>query len=531
MTFSIHRANRIATAIAALLLLLLVGFYIKLADDVYHASERHARAHQVARALQALEETTRLRFRRIVERIRLEQFDSLEDNLKDSGPVRKAQSAVRSAMAAEIAILRSERERLEETAGIADLDVIVEETDRAMRGLLAAGHAFRGSPRNVSEVRLREAISIAFDGRLQELFREASGKEDIEEAELEAALRESVLLLIALGAATALIWPLLQFLIARRLRTAVLGPIQRLQSALRNVGGQIPASSLPEDGVQEIRDLTRAFNGMTQMLAQLRKAETAARESLESTVVERTRKLESASRALVDANQRRSRFLSDISHELRTPLTLIRGEADIALRRPDADAAALREALARVRELSDQLAILVNDLLFIAREAEGKPKLEYRLCDLAEIVKDALDDTTSFAARQSVVLQAQIPGQPLLLECDRTRIRQLTLILLDNAIRYCESQVDIRVAEGSGTMAVLRVENDGTGLEPGEAAQVFERYSRGRNGRALNPTGSGLGLPLARALVEAHGGNIELSTGPGPRTVIEARVPRHRATS
>ena len=206
------------------------------------------------------------------------------------------------------------------------------------------------------------------------------------------------------------------------------------------------------------------------------------------------------------AHQMQQRFVSDASHELRTPLTTVHGNAEL-LAQDDVDPAERREAVAQILRETQRLTRLIDDLLALARADAGSEPLEAARVQLDELVMEAFAELRPQAGQRLRVValdEAPVSGE-------RDRLKQLVLILLDNALRYtpADGTVEATVSAEGGTV-VLRVDDTGIGVSPDVEAHAFDRFYRGEAARRLEPEGSGLGLSIARWIVERHGGSIRL---------------------
>lgn len=250
---------------------------------------------------------------------------------------------------------------------------------------------------------------------------------------------------------------------------------------------------------------------MASELGESRATLSAANERLEKDVEKRTAELAEAYRLLEEADESRRGFFADVSHELRTPLTVIRGEAEVALRGGERRAADYRESLTRIVEQAAQMGRLVEDLLFIARADAGEPRLEMRSVALSGLISDTARsfDILSAACGVQVSLDGRDDGA--VVAGDRGRLAQVLGVLVDNAIRYSREGGEVRLSSHvDGEQAVITVEDDGIGIAPADFDRVFERFYRADNARNQS-SGVGLGLPVAKAIIEAHNGHIRLS--------------------
>ncbi len=215
-----------------------------------------------------------------------------------------------------------------------------------------------------------------------------------------------------------------------------------------------------------------------------------------------------------DAFSRQRRFVSDASHELRTPLTAIRGQLELLGRQQSPSAAEVRQVEAVVGAEMTRIERLVADLLALARLDEGAP-LRRAPLDLAPFLGGLAE------AEPGVALGAVPAGT---LEADPDRLTQVLRNLLANARRHAgaSGRVELSAAARGGRLTI-RVDDDGPGIPPAERARVFDRFHRSEAARDRDSGGSGLGLSIARSIVELHGGRIRVGDSPlgGARLSVE----------
>lgn len=215
------------------------------------------------------------------------------------------------------------------------------------------------------------------------------------------------------------------------------------------------------------------------------------------------------------AYQAQQRFVADASHELRAPLTAIQGNLDLLNRHPMMPEAERAEALAEMTREADRLTRLVADLLALARADAGVP-VRQGLVDLDAVVLEAFRCGRSLAHGQILVLD---PFEPVQVTGDEDRLKQLLLILLDNALKYTPpgGQVTLGLARRE-TGVQITVQDTGGGIALGDLPHVFERFYRADPGRGRDPGGTGLGLSIAQWITQQHHGSIELTSQPGQGT-------------
>jgi len=224
-----------------------------------------------------------------------------------------------------------------------------------------------------------------------------------------------------------------------------------------------------------------------------------------------------------------TRLTAEASHELRTPVSLVRTTAEIALSRPR-PADEYRQALKDVLAHAEHMSALVGDLLLLARADAGVEAGESGPVDLSEVARDVGEEFHLAAARRSLGFVVSADAA-IDVRGDAGSFRRLLVILLENAVAYTPpgGNIDVRVtrSDAAGTRtAVVEVIDTGIGIEPGERARVFDRFYRGAAARAQTADGSGLGLSIARTIVERARGTIEIDAGPGARGChVRVRLP------
>lgn len=223
------------------------------------------------------------------------------------------------------------------------------------------------------------------------------------------------------------------------------------------------------------------------------------------------------------ALRRQREFAADASHELRTPLTVIRSSVEHLRRnRIDAQSPAVGEALDDIEAEVGNLTALVEDLLLLARSDSGAISLNRLPVDLGDVAADGAGALAKTAADRGVALA--LDPEPAIVSGDHARLRQLILILVDNAIRHTPRSGRVRVrVRGDRREATLQVDDDGPGIRPDDMPHVFERFWRAPGAAA---GGTGLGLAIAKSIVDLHDGRIVVSTRPegGARFIVRLPV-------
>jgi len=276
-------------------------------------------------------------------------------------------------------------------------------------------------------------------------------------------------------------------LVARRVvrfvRLAAAPMSELIEASARVEAGQF-GTQVAERGPREVRTLARAFNAMSTRLAE------------------------------TDAERRR--LLADVSHELRTPLTVIQGNVEGIL---DGLYAPDRALLERILAETHQLERLIEDLRTLSMADAGALALQREPTDLGALAADVVAAFAPQAAIGKVALMVQaVEGLPDL-EVDPLRIRQVIANLVANALHHTPSGGRITVSvtpDGDGQM--LSVTDTGSGMDADAASHAFDRFWR-----SAGSPGAGLGLAIARDLMRAHGGEVELNSSLGTGTTVVCR--------
>lgn len=227
--------------------------------------------------------------------------------------------------------------------------------------------------------------------------------------------------------------------------------------------------------------------------------------------------------SLEDAYTAQQRFVAAASHELRAPLTAIQANLELLSRTgrplPESErATALREAYAEAQRLSR----LAGDLLVLARADAGLP-LRPGKVELDRLLLDVLGEVRHLAAGQRFEVTAL---EPVIVPGDPDRLKQLLLILLDNAVKYTPPSGQVTVGLRRRDREIeLTIRDTGIGIEPADLPRVFDRFYRADHARRRNPGGAGLGLSIAHWIVREHGGAIVLVSAPAQGTIATVRLP------
>lgn len=260
-------------------------------------------------------------------------------------------------------------------------------------------------------------------------------------------------------------------------------PLDELLEASHRVADGDYSVRVEEKGIAEIRSLTHAFNSMAERLQA--------------------------------SDQQRRALLADVTHELRTPLTVVQGNLEGML---DGVYPADETQLKVILEETQVLSRLIDDLRTLALSESGALQLIREPTDLSVLIGETVAAFRSRADAAGVQLKVEVKEDVPLLDLDPERIHQVLSNLIANALRYTPSGGWIRVRYGAGV--VIEIEDSGAGIPAEELTHVFERFYKSRDSG-----GMGLGLAIAKNLVEAHGGTIRAESEPGRGTMIRIKLP------
>jgi signal transduction histidine kinase len=280
-------------------------------------------------------------------------------------------------------------------------------------------------------------------------------------------------------------------------RRAVMRPVAQIRQAMRRFASGRKRTRAPESGPSELRDVARTFNEMASSLARQQEDQLT--------------------------------FLAGVAHDLRNPLSALKMSA--ALVSPDREVSPerIQKTFALVRRQVARLDRMVGDLLDSTRIEAGKLELQLEERDARELARAVVELYQATATSHE--LHLVLPDTPVPLFCDGTRIEQVLNNLVSNSLKYSPagSRIDVLVAR-EGEHALLSVTDQGIGLSLEERRFLFAAFKRGPGARERAP-GAGLGLSVARRIVEAHGGRIDVESQPGKGSVFRVQLPLARSAT
>lgn len=238
-----------------------------------------------------------------------------------------------------------------------------------------------------------------------------------------------------------------------------------------------------------------------------------------------------AAEKLTEAARAKTEFIADVSHELRTPLTVLRGNAQVGL--ATTDEPEQREILQEIVEESKRMSRMVEDLLLLAKSDSASLQLDLEPVAVGPLLSTLAGRAESLARQRGAALERDLEGKGLV-RVDAQRIEQAVLVLVDNAAKYGPPGGPVRLASRTTRHGELRiiVEDRGPGIPKRELPRIFERFyrvdkvrTRKGNGEGPGQGGVGLGLPIARTIIQAHGGRIEAASREGEGTRMSLYLP------
>lgn len=231
-------------------------------------------------------------------------------------------------------------------------------------------------------------------------------------------------------------------------------------------------------------------------------------------------------RRINQAYQSQVRFVADASHELRTPLSVLQGYANLLDRWGKHDEKTMQEAIDAIKSETENMKVLVEQLLFLARGDNETIHLEKEVFDVSIMVAEIVRETRLIDPAHS--FQLQLDG-PAYLEADQHLIKQALRILVDNSIKYTPAGGTIRLRVGTaGETVKIQVQDDGIGIAPADVPRIFDRFYRSDESRARKTGGSGLGLAIAKWIIDHHDGHYEVLSRLGIGTRITLSFPAAR---
>jgi signal transduction histidine kinase len=263
--------------------------------------------------------------------------------------------------------------------------------------------------------------------------------------------------------------------------------------------------------------LERQYTGLA-LLAAKQEADAAAKHAQEAML------------AAQAADLAKTKFLANMAHELRTPLNAIIGFSEII----KLDNIQARERYPQYAEYIHDAGILllsiINGLLDLARIEAGKVDLEEQLVGVGELIRSAIRTIDPIAGKKSIHVKCELPHATALIQVDQMKFRQIMLNLLSNGVKFTEPEGEISINScitDSGDL-IIAIKDTGIGIAPEHLHRVLRPFEQVADHLTKENEGAGLGLPIARALIELHGGELALTSELGTGTTVALRLPHER---
>jgi len=248
---------------------------------------------------------------------------------------------------------------------------------------------------------------------------------------------------------------------------------------------------------------------------------------LEQRINSATKELRSSNKRLVELDAMKDEFVSMASHQLRTPLTSVKGYISMVL---EGDAGKIskqqRQLLQEAFTSSERMVHLISDFLNVSRLQTGKFVVDRKESDLAEVVKQEVANIKQIAQSHQVRVEYKQPSRFPVLYLDEGKIRQVIMNFIDNAIYYAPDSTAIKVTLSvEDGEAVLRVIDKGMGVPKEAQSKLFTKFFRAENARKQRPDGTGVGLFLAKKVIDGHGGQVVFESTLGKGSTFGFRLP------
>ncbi len=306
------------------------------------------------------------------------------------------------------------------------------------------------------------------------------------------------------------------------LARAVLGPVLILRNRLiaASTDPTRPELYVLDERSDELGDVNRAFNAMIRRIA----ANLTA-------IGRQTEELAHARDTALQASRAKSDFLANMSHELRTPLNAVIGFSELMYNQLFGPIGSARyvEYAGDIHASGRHLLELINDILDLSKAEAGRIELRDDEVDFADLVERCLRMVRGRATKAGVALEARLPEIPVTLKADALRLKQVLLNLLTNAIKFTpEGGRVVLAAEQTPGGFAISVADSGIGIADSDLERVMEPFGQAQDERVRDKEGTGLGLPLAKHLVELHKGTLTLASELGRGTTVTATLPCSR---
>lgn len=294
------------------------------------------------------------------------------------------------------------------------------------------------------------------------------------------------------------------------------------------------SEKIPETGAKEFASLARGFNLMAQHLESARDQQRLLQDATEEKVLERTAQLQYVVNQLHDAELRQKGFIAEVTHELRTPTTIILGEAELALRSKELnETSSYLSSFQRIVDCCKTLSCRIDDLIMLSKGQHALVSVQLAPRSIVQLYDQLTQQAALHAAHHHIQLEVGNPvgkgpydlTRPNLL-VDSAKLDLVFNVIIENAIQYQTHDPYLALrCELRPQDVVFKVVDQGIGISADEKVRLFERHFRGEKAQALRPDGLGLGLSIAKNILDAHDGCLELVENSQKGTVAQIILP------
>ncbi len=405
---------------------------------------------------------------------------------------------------------------------VEDTDELIGLIDEIITEFNAVVASSDTTPLNQQE-RLRTLLEVTIDGQFREAINSAVTRQSRVVSAINAKIDtlNSAMLWFTIGLG-ALSYPLIIYG-CYWLFNQLYQPLTLIREATNSIamGNYRQPISVKLD--EEFESLAHAINQLAQRLQEHESNEAKSRKRLEIEVKQRTSELTNANLQLTKIDSRRRQFIADVSHELRTPLTIIRGEAQVTLRLASASEADYKQTLSSILEQSVNLSRLVDDLLLLTRAEMNQLNLQLQRTELQPMLQAELQKWRKLHPERALELTEPQSENLLQVNIDKPRILQVLSILLDNAVKYSPEGTPIEMTlKDEQNWVYIQIRDCGDGISAAEIDNIFERFVR----FSKHNDGLGLGLSIAKAIIEGHGGTIAVESAQGQGSTFTIALPQ-----
>lgn len=279
-------------------------------------------------------------------------------------------------------------------------------------------------------------------------------------------------------------------------------------------------------GAYKTRKYLKPVEDITNLVSQINESNLSSRIDVESARCE-LKELVMTINSMLDrvyaGYAKQKMFVSDVSHELRTPISVVAGYANMLKRWARDDEAVFDESVNAIIEEADNMKYLVDNLLFLVRSDNNTIHYDMERFDFSELMHDVFKSSLLVDNNKHTITEAI--AEDILITGDRVRIKQAVRIFIENAIKYTPPTGSISLSlKKEGEYAVVTVADTGIGISKKDMAHIFKRFYRGDKSRNRQAGGYGLGLPIARSIINAHGGKIRLRSRENEGTIVDILI-------